>query len=81
MINYAKHASLEAWAKKFGGTAMLGFICTLLIAGKFLHHAFQQRGYLCGYLIVPPAVSLISAIVTIILILIYSFSLSVAYWV
>jgi biotin transporter BioY len=55
MIDAEDHEALETWAQKFGGTALLGFICTLLICGKFLHHAFQQRGLVFGYFIVPPA--------------------------
>ena len=55
MMDRAEHASLEEWAKNYGGTAILGFICTLLIAGKFLHHMFQRRGLVCGALIIPPA--------------------------
>ena len=55
IMNMIEHTHLEEWAVKLGGTAILGFICTLLIAGKFLHHVFQHRGLVCGYLIVPPA--------------------------
>lgn len=51
----AEHANLEAWARKFGGTAILGFISTLLLAGKFLHHISQRRGLVCGLVVVPPA--------------------------
>ena len=50
-----EHKNLEEWAKNYGGTAILGFICTLLIGGKFLHHMFQRRGLICGALIIPPA--------------------------
>jgi len=28
------HAELERWAKSLGVTAILGFLCTLLIVGK-----------------------------------------------
>lgn len=47
---------LEVYAKRFGGTAIIGFICTLLIAGKFTHHMFQRRGLVFGSLIIPPAI-------------------------
>lgn len=48
-------SAIEDWAKKFGGTAILGFLCTLLVGGKFLHHAFLRRGLVCGSIIIPPA--------------------------
>lgn len=54
-MNGVDHERLEVWVTQLGGTAVLGFICTLLIAGKFLHHVFQHRGLVCGLLIVPPA--------------------------
>lgn len=54
-MNTIEHHHLEAWATQLGGTAVLGFICTLLIAGKFLHHVFQYRGLVGGFMIVPPA--------------------------
>ena len=47
---------LEVYAKRFGGTAIIGFICTLLISGKFTHHMFQRRGLVFGSLILPPAI-------------------------
>jgi hypothetical protein len=50
----AEHADLEAWARKFGGTAILGFISTLLLSGKFIHHIFQRRGLIFGVLVIPP---------------------------
>ena len=50
-----EHTHLEEWARQYGGTAILGFICTLLIGGKFLHHVLHRRGLICGALIVPPA--------------------------
>jgi hypothetical protein len=53
--------SLEDWARSFGGTAILGLICALLIAGKFLHFVLQRRGLIFGYLVVPP--SIISGII------------------
>lgn len=51
----SEHADLEAWATKFGGTAILGFISTLLLSGKFLHHIFQRRGLVFGIFVIPPA--------------------------
>jgi hypothetical protein len=54
-MDQLEHANLEEWATNYGGTAILGFICTLLIGGKFVHHIFQRRGLVCGALIVPPA--------------------------
>jgi Na+/glutamate symporter len=59
-MDHDEHVRLEEWAKNYGGTAILGFICTLLILGKFLHHVFQRRGLICGTLIIPP--SLLSGI-------------------
>lgn len=47
--------TLEEWARSFGGTAILGLICALLIAGKCTHFILQRRGLVCGYLVVPPA--------------------------
>ena len=55
VMNSVEHKNLEEWAKNYGGTAILGFICTLLIGGKFLHHMLQRRGLVCGALIIPPA--------------------------
>jgi biotin transporter BioY len=54
-VESSEHADLEEWARKFGGTAILGFISTLLLAGKFLHHIFQRRGLVCGLVVAPPA--------------------------
>eukprot|EP01035_Chromulina_nebulosa_P022300 gene22300-28882_t len=54
-IQSQEHSDLEEWAKLFGGTAILGFISTLLIGGKFVHHVFQRRGLIFGVFIVPPA--------------------------
>ena len=48
------HKHLEAWAVKFGGTAVIGYLCTLLIIGKGLHFFLQKRGLFLGYLIFPP---------------------------
>ena len=50
------HDTLEHWMNKFGGTAVLGFISMLLIAGKLLHHVFQFRGLVFGVFIFPPVV-------------------------
>ena len=55
LMESAEHAELEEWARVFGGTAILGFISTLLLGGKFLHHVFQRRGLVFGLAIVPPA--------------------------
>lgn len=52
------HNNLESWFNKFGATAVIGFIATLLIFGKLLHHVFQFRGLVFGILIVPPVVSI-----------------------
>lgn len=51
----AEHTDLETWARKFGGTAIFGFISTLLLAGKFLHHILERRGLVFGTLVIPPA--------------------------
>ena len=63
-MNLSDHDALENWANKYGGTAVFGFISTLLIAGKVLHHVFQFRGLIFGVLIIPPVVSLISVAAT-----------------
>lgn len=42
--------------RNFGGTAILGFISTLLIAGKFIHYIFQRRGLVFNLFIIPPAI-------------------------
>ena len=55
-LDSLEHAELEEWAKLFGGTAILGFISTLLIAGKFVHHISQRRGLMFGWLIAPPVI-------------------------
>ena len=60
-MDTSEHADLELWARKFGGTALLGFISTLLLSGKFIHHIFQRRGLVFGLLVIPPA--LISGII------------------
>lgn len=54
-MNREEHKNLEEFARGYGGTAILGFICSLLIGGKTLHHMFQRRGLIFGYLVVPPA--------------------------
>jgi Na+/glutamate symporter len=41
---------------QYGFTAILGFLCMLLLLGKFTHHAFSKRGLVFGLFIVPPAV-------------------------
>jgi hypothetical protein len=55
IMNPEEHSKLEEWAQNYGGTAILGFICTLLTGGKVLHHMLQRRGLICGALIIPPA--------------------------
>lgn len=50
-----EHDDIESFCKKYGFTAILGFICTLLMCGKFLHHAFSRRNLIFGAFIVPPA--------------------------
>eukprot|EP01031_Cornospumella_fuschlensis_P024600 gene24600-29719_t len=49
-----KGEDVEAWARSFGGTALLGVISALLLAGKLTHHICQRRGLLFGVLVVPP---------------------------
>ena len=56
LADLSEHKVLELWANKFGFTATIGVIFTLLIAGKFFHHAFQRRGLVFGFLILPPAI-------------------------
>jgi hypothetical protein len=55
MMSINDHDILENWTKKYSGTAILGFLCTLLILGKFFHHIFQLRGLVFGLFIIPPA--------------------------
>lgn len=43
-MNSKEHSDLEEWARTFGGTAILGFISTLLLGGKLLHHVLSMRG-------------------------------------
>ena len=43
-MNTKEHEDLETWARTFGGTAILGFISTLLLSGKLLHHVLSMRG-------------------------------------
>eukprot|EP00601_Ochromonadales_sp_CCMP2298_P030629 CAMPEP_0173332564 /NCGR_PEP_ID=MMETSP1144-20121109/4420_1 /TAXON_ID=483371 /ORGANISM="non described non described, Strain CCMP2298" /LENGTH=516 /DNA_ID=CAMNT_0014277457 /DNA_START=53 /DNA_END=1600 /DNA_ORIENTATION=- len=54
-IGISEHADLEDWARQYGGTAILGFISTLLLTGKVLHYILQKRGLIFGSLIIPPA--------------------------
>jgi hypothetical protein len=54
-MGVVEHTALEEWARKFGVTAILGFISTLLLSGKFLHHILQRRGLIFGVLVIPPA--------------------------
>ncbi|RYG69369.1 hypothetical protein EON64_02875 [archaeon] len=49
-----KGEDVEAWARSFGGTALLGLISALLLVGKLTHYVCQRRGLLCGLLVVPP---------------------------
>ena len=49
------HSELEAWASQLGATAVLGFVASILIIGKVLHHFFVKNGLLFGVLVVPPA--------------------------
>eukprot|EP00605_Chrysophyceae_sp_TOSAG23-4_P000184 GSChrysophyteH1.ASY1.ANO1.218.1 assembled CDS len=55
-INPIDHAALEKWALELGVCALLGFICTLLIVGKVIHHIFQRSNKFLGILVMPPAV-------------------------
>jgi Na+/glutamate symporter len=51
----SEHLRLEAWAKSYGVLGLLGFLSTLLVAGKLLHHLLLYRGYVMKYFIIPPA--------------------------
>ena len=51
----SEHLRLEAWAKSYGVLGLLGFLSTLLVAGKLLHHLLLFRGYVMKYFIIPPA--------------------------
>ena len=53
-MKQSDHAEVESYAVKFGGTAVLGYLCTFLIVGKSLHFFLQRRGLLFGYLVFPP---------------------------
>jgi len=44
------HQHLEAWITKYGGTALLGYLCFLLVCGKACHHMLTHRGLVCGIL-------------------------------
>jgi hypothetical protein len=57
----SEHLRLEAWAKSYGVLGLLGFLSTLLVAGKLLHHLLLYRGYVMKYFIVPP--SLLSGLI------------------
>lgn len=48
------HKHLEAWAVRYGGTAVIGYLCTLLIIGKGLHYFSQKRGLFLGHFVFPP---------------------------
>ena len=50
-MELSEHQDLEAWVIRYGSTAILGFICFLLIAGKFIHEAASCRGLVFGGLI------------------------------
>jgi len=50
------HVQLENWALGLGATAILGFVCTLLILGKVLYFAFTRKNLFCGYLVLAPSV-------------------------
>mmetsp|Transcript_37893 Transcript_37893/g.38579 ORF Transcript_37893/g.38579 Transcript_37893/m.38579 type:complete len:787 (-) Transcript_37893:26-2386(-) len=60
-MNRYEHDRIEEWAKKYAGLALMGFLCTLLIVGKFVHYIFLNRGLICGIFVIPPA--LISGII------------------
>lgn len=55
-MEITEHDIFESWALSFGGTAILGFLSTLLILGKLSHHLLQRRGLISGFLVVPPAI-------------------------
>lgn len=50
------HEQLEEWTVKFGGTAILGFLCCLLVLGKGCHHMLQKRGLIFGVFIIPSCI-------------------------
>lgn len=51
----AHQIELDTWILRFGGTAVVGYLCTLLIIGKYIHYLMQKRGLFLGFLVVPPA--------------------------
>ena len=58
-ISSLDHVQLEKWAVDLGITAIVGFVCTLLLLGKVLHHActaHRKNGRFLGILVMPPAV-------------------------
>ena len=44
-MNKKAHEHLEEWVMRFGGTALLGYLCCLLIFGKGLHHTYRNYYY------------------------------------
>ena len=52
----AAHEHLEEWVMKFSGTALIGYLCSLLICGKGLHHMLQRRGLVFGVFIIPSCI-------------------------
>ena len=66
------HEHLEEWLMKFSGTALLGYLCSLLICGKGLHHMLQRRGLVFGFFIIPSCI-LSGILGTFIMTLLYRF--------
>lgn len=50
------HEHLEEWVMKFSGTALIGYLCSLLVCGKGLHHILQRRGLVFGVFIIPSCI-------------------------
>lgn len=55
MMDHLEHVNLETFVTNYGGTAILGFICSLLVAGKFFHSFLGRKGLVFGYIVIPPA--------------------------
>jgi hypothetical protein len=56
MMSPDEHNRLEEWAKTYAVLGLLGFLSTLLICGKLVHHLLLYRGFVCRVAVVPPAV-------------------------
>ena len=56
MMSPDEHNRLEEWAKTYAVLGLLGFLSTLLIGGKLVHHILLYRGFVCRVAVLPPSV-------------------------